>query len=90
MVHVTGISSKTLSKVEYPSIRSIVRPVSHSNDLPVPIFQNFEDSNNEVSSESLTKQDTDNDHAVAASGGQDFKPKPLNQDELHDLIHDLG
>ena len=50
MVHVTGINSRTLSKLEYPSIPSATRPVSHSNDLPVPIFQGFEDPNNEVSS----------------------------------------
>ena len=50
MVHVTGINSRTLSNVEYPSIPSATRPVSNSNDLPVPIFQGFEDPNNEVSS----------------------------------------
>ena len=43
MVHVAGKSSRTLSKVEYSSIPSVIRPVSHSNDLPVPIFQGFED-----------------------------------------------
>jgi len=90
MVHVAGISLRTLSKVEYPSIPSAVRHASHSNNLPVPIFQGFEDSNNEVSSECLTEQDTDNDDVFAASNSQDFEPKASNQNDLNDLIHDLG
>jgi len=39
MVRVAGISSTTLSKVEYPSIPSAVRHASHFSDHPVPIFQ---------------------------------------------------
>ena len=50
MVYVTGINSRTLSKVEYPSIPSATRLISHFNDLHVPIFQGVEDPNNEVSS----------------------------------------
>ena len=90
MVRVAGISSTTLSNVEYPSIPSAVRYASHFNDHPVPIFQSFEDSNNEVSSECSTEQDTDNDDAFAASSSQDFEPKAYNQNDLNDLIRDLG
>ena len=64
MVHVAGTSSRILLKVEYSSIASITRPVSYSEDLPVPIFQGFKDSINEFSSESLIEQDTDNDDDV--------------------------
>jgi len=90
MVHVAGISSRTLSKEEYPSIPSAIRPVFHSNDLPVPIFQGFEDSNNEAGSECSTEQHTDNGDAFTASSSQEFKTKPFNQNEMNDLIRDLG
>ena len=33
---VAGITQKKKAKIEYPSLPSAIRPVPHSNDLPVP------------------------------------------------------
>ena len=57
MIRVAGVNSKTLGTVKYPNIPLIIRPISHSNELPVPIFKSFEDLSNEASSESSTEQD---------------------------------
>ena len=52
MVRVAGVISKILGTVKYPNIPSAIRPIPHSNELAVPIFENFEDLSNEASSES--------------------------------------
>ena len=88
MVHLTGVSSRTIFKVEYPNIPSAIRPIPHSADLPVPSFQSFKYvSNSEASSESSTEQDNDDNFVGCSQDRQ--KPKPLNQYELNDLIRDL-
>ena len=67
MVHLTGVSSRTISKVEYPIIPSAIGSIPHSADLPVPSFQSFKYvSNSEASSESSTEQDND-DNFVGCS-----------------------
>ena len=62
MVYLIKVSSRTISKVEYPGISSAIRPILHSADLPVPSFQSFKYVSNSVaSSESSTEQDNDDD-----------------------------
>ena len=57
MVHLAGVSSRTLSKVAYPNLPSAIRPIPHSDDLPVPVFQSFKNLRNEIPSGSSTEQD---------------------------------
>ena len=61
----------------------------HSDDLPV--FQSFKNLRNEIPSGSSTEQDTDDDDDAFTSCSEDpKKPRLFSQDELNDLIRDLG
>ena len=51
MVHVARIRSRTFFEVEHPDMPSAIITVSHSDDLPEPSSQAFENSNNEVSNQ---------------------------------------
>ena len=66
MVHLAGVSSRTLSKVAYPNLPSAIRPIPHSDDLPVPVFQSFKNLRNEIPSGSSTEQNTDDDNAFTS------------------------
>ena len=37
----TGLTSKTRSSVDYPSLPSAIQPVPHSDELPIPTFHGF-------------------------------------------------
>ena len=76
LMHVAAISSRTLSKEDYPNISSAIRLVFYSDDLPVQIFQGFKDLFNEFSTEFSIQKDTDNDDDLLLSQG--FKPKIFN------------
>ena len=90
MVHLAGVSSRTLSKVAYPNLPSAIRPIPHSDDLPVPVFQSFKNLRNEIPSGSSTEQDTDDDDAFTLCSEDPKKPRLFSQDELNDLVRDLG
>ena len=43
-VKATGLTSKTRSYVDYPSLPSAIQPVPHSDKLPIPTFHGFQHS----------------------------------------------
>lgn len=56
IVNVAGFSSKNKSKINYPNIPSAMRPVPHSDSIPVPTFSSFTQSFNET--DSCTSEDS--------------------------------
>ena len=41
MVNTTGVGKKNRHKITYPNIPSTMRPVPHSEEVPVPVFKSF-------------------------------------------------
>ena len=51
-VRITVLKSKTRSSIKYPSLPSAIQPVPHTDELPVPNFNNFQLSENDLASSS--------------------------------------
>ena len=90
MAQVAGVSSRTLSKIEYLNIPSAIRPNPHSAELPVPVFKSLTDPSLEISSEPSAEQDTDDDDDFTGCSQDSLQPDPLDQLSLNDLVRDLG
>ena len=41
LVNVKGVVMKTKHRIKYPNIPSAIRPIPHSDELPVPVFEGF-------------------------------------------------
>ena len=83
MVHLTGVSSRTICKVEYPNIPSAIRPIPYSADLPVPSFHSFKYvSNSEASSESSTELDNDDNFVGCSQDRQNPDSPPLSRKKI--------
>ena len=89
VVKVQGHSKKSGKNIIYPNLPSAIRPIPHSESLPVPVFKSFvdldEDSASSASS-SLTcpgspSKPVDQDHGEV---------EPFNQADSNDLVLDLG
>ena len=39
MVNTTGVGKKNRHKITYPNIPSAIRPVPHTEEVPVPVFK---------------------------------------------------
>ena len=89
---VKGINRKKRRTLEYPNHPSALRPVAHSDEVPVPIFQSLPD---------LPEDDVDPELAPCPGlmdKDDDFidyeddtnEPKLFDQAELSDLIRDLN
>ena len=82
MTNVKGIKKKNKNKIQYPDIPSAIRPVPHSDDLPIPTPPlQLEDL-----SESESDADSDSDDVYKAA---ESEPKLFAQDDLDDLVRDL-
>jgi hypothetical protein len=82
MTNVKGINKKNKNKIQYPDIPSAIRPVPHSDDLPIPTPPlQLEDL-----SESESDADSDSDDVYKAA---ESEPKLFAQDDLVDLVRDL-
>ena len=84
-VKTTGLTSKTRSSADYPSLPSAIQPVAHSDELPIPTFHGFQLSESEsISSSEDSKQCED----FAVSQHND-EPQLFTQAELNDLVREL-
>lgn len=84
-VKTSGFNKKNKSKIEYPYIPSAIRPIAHSAEIPVPVFEQLpplEDlSNVEERSDS-----NDADFDIH----EDPVRREFDQHELNGLARDLG
>ena len=44
-----GFSNKSKHRIQYPSLDSAILPEPNSNEIPVPVFAEFQDSNDSES-----------------------------------------
>ena len=82
-VDVTGINRKDQSSLKYLDLQSARRPVTHCDEIPVPIFGELPEISNEVASSVEGHED---EEVVL----QDEAPHPFSQKELNDLVGDLS
>ena len=88
-----GIKTKGINRtsVTYPSLDSAIRPVPHSEELPIPVFEGLPQLESALSSEddlSSTESETtiaDNDFPPSL-----LPPQLFSQNELNDLARDLN
>ena len=83
MVKVDGHNKKSMKSIVYPNLKSAIRPVPHSPEIPVPTPPVT------LESSSSSSDSTYNDDEFAAST-EDEKPDLFTQEELNDLVRDLG
>ena len=70
LVNAMGVGKKNRRKISYPSISSAIRPVPHSDDLPVPIFKgfsSFEDQDSEFVQEGHGSCDVESPDKMSAT-----------------------
>jgi len=78
-------------RIDYPNIRSAIRPVPHGEDLSMPEPPKECSLNSEMEEEDMEKtgpheeEPTDSDFQGPASKS----PHKLTQHELNNLLHDL-
>ena len=92
LTNITGFNASSRKKIKYLNLRSAMKPVSHSDDLPVPTPVNkdlFSSSDEEMpsredSAESIYLEDTESTY----SGTSGNEPHWITQ-ELNDLARDL-
>ena len=83
-IDVTGINRKNRKILKYPDLESARRPVAHSDECPVPIYEILsEDSDNDSTASQESQEDEESDFS-------DDTPHPFSQNELNDLVRDLN
>ena len=85
-VNVMGIESKNRKNLQYPQVESVSRPVPHSDDIPIPIFQSQTSSSQSDSCSSMSMRANSDPEYF-----QQIEPQFFNQQaELNDLVRDLN
>ena len=82
LTNVKGMNKKNKHKIQYPDVPSAIRPVPHSDNLPIPIaplqLADLPDTESD--------RDSDSDDVYQPD---DAEPKLFSQDDLDDLVRDL-
>ena len=73
----------------YPNLRSAIRPVLHSYDLPIPIPISCLPELNAESSENSENSSHESDDTFQLSQ-EATKPHLISQEDLNDLVRDLN
>ena len=94
LTNITGFNASSRKKIKYPNLRSTLRPVPHSDDLPVPTppvnkdllsSSDEEMPSREDSAESISFKDIESTY----SGTSGNEPHWITQEDLNDLTRDL-
>ena len=94
LTNITGFNASSRKKIKYPNLRSAMRPVPHSDDLPVPTppvnkdllsSSDEEMPSREDSTESISLEDIESTY----SGTSGNEPHWITQEDLNDLARDL-
>src|ERR1700755_334050 len=89
VVNVKGFNKKNKQYLKYPRISSAIRPVAHSEEIPVPIFTKLPkiDDTDLCSPSSSDEEDTTD---IFQPCDEDCnKPILFTQSALNDLVRDL-
>ena len=93
LVNVKEFNKKNKQHLQYPNIHSAMRPLPHSDKVPVPIFTKLSDIDEDQlrSSTSLTNSDDDDEEQdIAHEAWNAGRVSLYSQFELNDLIQDLN
>ena len=94
LINITGFNASSWKKIKYPNLRSAMRPVPYSDDLPVhtpPVNKDLLSSSDEEmpsredSAESIPLEDIESTY----SGTSGNEPHWITQEDLNDLARDL-
>ena len=74
IVKIAGFNKKTRYKISYPNLDSAIHPVPHSNEVPVPVFDQLPTLEDEDDiTEDISEWDSDADFPdVTSTGPQRF------------------
>ena len=87
---IKGVSSKSKHTVKYPNLPSAMRPVPHSEDLPIPhppTHLTLEDESEHVAATEIPNEERDDPTFETSTSS--CEPHLLTQGELNDLVRDL-
>ena len=93
LVNVKGFNKKNKQHLQYPNIHSAMRPIPHSDKVPVPIFTKLLDIDEDQlrSFKSSTNSDDDDEEQDIAHGAWNAGRVSLHsQSKLNNLIRDLN
>ena len=93
LVNVKGFNKKNKQHLQYPNIHSSMRPISHSDKVPVPIFTKLPDIDEDrlrSSTSSTSSNDDDEEQNIAHEAWNAGRVSLYSQSELNDLIQDLN
>ena len=94
LTNITGFNASSWKKIKYLNLRSAMRHVPHSDDLPVPIppvnkdllsSSDEEMPSREDSAESISLKDIESTYAGTSAN----EPHWITQEDLNDLARDL-
>lgn len=86
MTEISGFNSKSKKYIKYPNVPSALRPVSHSEDVPIPMIPVELSCSDSFQSESHSTIPDDNNYT---SNGN-IEIKLMTQNDLDDLVRDLN
>ena len=97
-IDATGLNNKKRKSKSYPCLKSAIRPVLHSSEVPIPLFSGFSlqdgdksddgDNDDDIIHDAATYEDVcfnDTDYE-----GSSAEPMLFDQNELSNLIRDLS
>jgi len=92
LTSITGVTAKSKHTVQYPNLLSVMRPVPHSAELPVPKPPtNMTVSDSESSDENVGQANKNMDSAPTFAGAcSSNEPHLLTQGDLNDIVRDLN
>ena len=87
--NVSGFTKKTKSNVIYPNVPSAIRPVPHSETLPIPVPPKSFEETDSSSSDDSNKPSKSSDSTYEPSTTRNV-PQLFKQSDLDDLVRDLN
>ena len=84
---------KTKQHLQYPNVHSAMRPIPHSDKVPVPIFTKLPDIDEDQlrsSTSSTNSDDDDKEQDIAHEAWNAGRVSLNSQSKLNDLIRDLN
>ena len=94
-VNLNGVNLKKKTTVTYPNLPSALQPIPHSDAIPIPVFTSFAETDSEENEDyDCTQKDPEFDasHLTAppSATSRTDTVRRFNQEELNDLVRDLG
>lgn len=95
LTDIRGFSKESKQNIEYPTVNSVSKPVAHSEDMPPPLPPNAsqsaeQDMLSDEDNDDVDIQDNNQDPEFIPSSSLLNSPHLIEQQELNDLIRDLG